>query len=421
MRMPTVSTGPALTLLLGVSQLVCWGISYYLVGVFGERIADDFGWARTAVHAGFSLALLVMGLGSGWAGRLVDRFGGRGVMMAGSALLALACVLLASSREAWGFSLAWAVMGVAMRLTLYDAAFATLVRLLGPGARRPIAQITLLGGLASTVFWPVGHALAESIGWRGAVFVYAAIALATVALHAVIPAISPAPQTPSPLPSPAQATAPTPAEPPAATAQDAPPRVEVDRLDAALFAAIFAIASFLNAAMSAHMIGLLAGVGVSAAAAVWVSALRGIGQSLARLAEVLFGARVEPLSLNLGASALLVAGFVIGPLGLWSLPAALGFAFFYGAGNGLLTITRGTVPLALFSAAGYGARVGRLLAPGFYLAAGAPLVFAWIMDGGGERAALWFACAMGVLVVVGAALLRRRHRPAAPAIADRVR
>ncbi len=411
MRMPTVSTGHALTLLLGVSQLVCWGISYYLVGVFGEHIAADLDWSRSAVHAGFSLALLVMGLGSGWAGRLVDRHGGRGVMMAGSGLLALACALLAASRGPVLFAAAWLVMGIAMRLTLYDAAFATLVRLLGPGARRPIAQITLLGGLASTVFWPLGHALAESIGWRGAVLVYAAIALATVALHAGIPRIVVAGGAPATAPAAATAEG-AGREPGESVGSPSPAPARVDRLDAALFAGIVAVGSFLNAAMSAHMIGLLIGVGVTAAAAVWVSALRGIGQSLARLGEVLFGARLSPLKLNLGASVLVVAGFVIGPIGLWTLPAALGFAFFYGAGNGLLTITRGTVPLVLFSATGYGALVGRLLAPSFFLAATAPLVFAWIMDGGGERAALWTACALAALVVFAAAVLRRRHASA---------
>lgn len=396
MRFPFVPTGYPLTLLLGVSQLVCWGISYYLVGVFGEQIAEDFGWARTSVHAGFSLALLVMGLGSGWAGRLIDRHGGRGVMATGSVLIALACLLLATSDGPLQFALAWIVMGVAMRMTLYDAAFATLVRLLGAQARRPIAQITLLGGLASTVFWPFGHLLAEHFGWRGAVFVYALIAIGTALLHGFVPRVPLLPEAGSP---------PSSAAP--APAQTIPP---IDRIDAALFATIVALTSFLNAAMSAHMIGLLVGVGVAASVAVWVSAFRGVGQSLARLGEVLFGAHLSPLTLNLGASGLLLLGFLVGPIGIWTFAAALGFAFLYGAGNGLLTITRGTVPLVLFSARGYGALVGRLLAPSFYFAAGAPLLFAWIMDGGGEQAALWTACAMGALVVVAAALLASRNR-----------
>src|SRR3546814_17733686 len=74
-----------------------------------------------------------------------------------------------------------------MRLTLYDAAFASLVRVGGHHARRPIAQITLLGGLASTVFWPLGHALVHYFDWRGALWAYAGFALLTIPLHLAIP------------------------------------------------------------------------------------------------------------------------------------------------------------------------------------------------------------------------------------------
>lgn len=154
---------------LGLAQLISWGITYYLIGGFGDAMIADLGWGRGAVYAGFSVALLVMALASPQAGRWIDRHGGRRVMAAGSVLNAAGCLALAASHDRWVYYAAWLVLGVAMRLTLYDAA---LARIAGAGARRAMAQITLLGGLASTVFWPLGHWIAGRVGWRGAVAAY---------------------------------------------------------------------------------------------------------------------------------------------------------------------------------------------------------------------------------------------------------
>ncbi|MBV8426857.1 MAG: MFS transporter, partial [Hyphomicrobiales bacterium] len=162
-----------LVLWLGLSQLICWGISYYLIGGFGDLIAADLGWSRSLVFGGFSAALVVMSLVSSVTGRVIDRHGGRAVMTAGSCLLALGCVGLSLAHDVVTYYAAWLVLGLAMRATLYDAAFASLARIGGPQARRPISQITLLGGLASTTFWPIGEGLSSLFGWRGAVLAYA--------------------------------------------------------------------------------------------------------------------------------------------------------------------------------------------------------------------------------------------------------
>ena len=172
---------------LGISQLVCWGISYYLIGVFGDLIVAELGWSRTLVYGGFSMALLVMGLSSPLVGRMIDRFGGGRVMAGGSVLCALGCAGLAVTQTLVAYYAAWICLGLAMRSTLYDAAFAALARIGGPGAGRSIAQITLLGGLASTCFWPIGHFLAEAFGWRGALFAYAGFAILTLPFHLAIP------------------------------------------------------------------------------------------------------------------------------------------------------------------------------------------------------------------------------------------
>jgi MFS family permease len=376
---------------LGAAQLVSWGISYYIIAPFGPLIAADLGWSAAAVHAGFSAALVAMGLTSGWIGRLIDRHGGGPVMAAGGLATALGCCALALARGPILYGAAWLVLGVAMRMTLYDAAFAALARLGGPAARRPMAHITLLGGLASTVFWPVGHWLAAALGWRAALLVYAALGLATALVYRSIPSGRHAAGDPAPV-----APAGSPRAPTAA---------------AALYALLVALTTFLNSGMSAHMIGILAGLGVAASAAVGLSTLRGVGQSTARLGEVLFGAGLHPLALGVIAVSLLPIAFLAGLAAGGSLAAGAAYAFLFGAGNGLLTIVRGTAPLILFDHRVYGAVVGRLLAPSFFLSALAPLVYALVIDNGGERAALIASIAIAALAWVAAvALAARRPR-----------
>lgn len=380
---------------LGVSQLVCWGISYYLIGGFGTRMAEDLGWSRALVFGGFSMALLVGGLVSPMVGRMIDRHGGRLTMSGGSVLIAVGCAGIALAREVIPYYAAWLCLGVGMRMTLYDAAFATLARIGGPAAKRPIAQITLLGGLASTAFWPIGEGLAALFGWRGAVLAYAAIALLTVPLHMSLPNGQYG-------------------DTPKGQAAEHPPPLAAGpreaRIAGLLYALIVALTSLLNSAMSAHMIGLLSGLGVATAVAVWISTLRGVGQSLARLCEVLFGRAVDPFDLSIGAALLLPFCFAVGLLSGEVALAALAFAFFYGAGNGLLTITRGTLPLMLFDPRHYGAIVGRLLLPSFLLQATAPLAYALVIEHAGDGAALILSVAIALVILLCAVVLKLRFR-----------
>lgn len=377
---------------LGLSQLLCWGVSYYLIGLFGEVMAADLGQGLPAIHGGFTLALVVMGLVSSAVGRAIDRQGGRAVMVAGSLLMAAGCVGLALAHGLVLYYASWVLLGLAMRMALYDAAFAALARIGGRAARKPISQITLLGGLASSVMWPVGQWLAEGLGWRGALYVYALLALATVPLHLVIlpdrhiepvPADGGAPGMPAP------------ASPPSTLAS-------------ILYALIVALTGMLNSGLSAHMIGMLTGLGMLPALAVWVSTLRGVGQSAARLAEIQFGKRLSAFGLAILATGLIVPCFLL-PVGFGAAPAAgIGFALLFGAGNGLVTIVRGALPLALFDPARYGQIVGRLITPGFFVSALAPLLYALVIEHFGDTAALWmsFLLALGALAAALVLALR---------------
>ena len=380
---------------LGVSQLISWGVSYYLIGMFGEAIAADLGWGRDVVYGGFALGLLVMGLASPLTGRLIDRHGGRRVMVTGSILNAVGCAMLGLCHGLTSYFLVWACLGLGMRLTLYDAAFAALARIGGPLARGPMSQITLLGGLASTISWPVGHLLSEQFGWRQALFVYAGFALMTVPLHLAIPdgryADLAEPQVSARR------------QPLAATKREL-------FIAGGLYAVIATMTNFLNAGMSAHMIGILVGLGGAATISVWIATLRGVGQSSARLCEVLFGRRVDPLALNLLACLLMPLSFVAGLYSGASPAAAVVFAFAYGACNGILTITRGTLPLLLFDYRTYGSFVGRLIAPSFMLSAAAPVIYAALIDRFGETSGLHVSTACAVMMLAAALLLSLMFR-----------
>lgn len=313
-------------------------------------------------------------------------------MVAGSLLIAAGCGLLSVARGAAVYYGAWLVLGIGMRATLYEAAFAALARLGGPAARRSISQVTLLGGLASTVFWPAGNALADAFGWRRAVLAYAGLALLTVPIHLGIPegrhahGAGEARSFTAPL---------------ATTAGE---RV----LAGSLYAIIATLTTFLNTGMSAHMIGILAGLGAGASAAVWISTLRGVGQSSARLGEVLSGGRTSPLVLGVVAAGLLPVSFVAGLWGGTSRGAAVAFALAFGAGNGLVTIVRGTLPLVLFDPRAYGTVVGGLLVPSFLVAAAAPLAYSVVIERFGEAAALHLSTGAAALVLAGSLALRAR-------------
>ncbi|MBT2570131.1 MFS transporter [Planococcus sp. ISL-110] len=386
---------------LGVSQLICWGISYYLIAAFGVRIAEDLAWSESIVYGGFSAALVIMAFTSPLTGQLIDRFGGKVVMTAGSVLLALGCGGIALSYSTGVYYASWMLLGLAMRLCLYDAAFAALARIGGVHAKRPISQITLLGGLASTIFWPIGFFLAETFGWRAALLIYAGFALLTIPLHLSLPtgrfddqAKAVGNNTVTSF-SPATVT------------------TKEQWIAASLYALVFTLLNFLNSAMSTHMITLLAGLGLTAALSVWVSTFRGIGQSLARVCEVLFGAHLHPTSLTILASMLLPLGFAIGLFSGQFLTAALLFAFLFGAGNGLMTITRGTLPLVLFDPNTYGTLVGKLLVPGFLLSAISPIVYTYIIHHFGEQTALIISTVLAFIIFALSLVLKSRYHPAA--------
>ncbi|WMD19849.1 MFS transporter [Achromobacter seleniivolatilans] len=377
---------------LGMTQLVGWGVTFYLIGALGPAMAADLGWNAATVYGGFSAAIVAMALVSPLAGRLVDQWGGHRVMPAGAAVAAAGCAGLALSHSLIPYYAAWALLGVGMRFCLYDAAFASLARAAGPAARRPMSQITLFGGLASTVMWPVGHALSGWLGWRGAVLGYAALALATLPLYLALP----------------RKRYQMPREDRGNVSSGLARSAGERRLAGGLYALIAMLTNFVAAGNAAHLISMLSGLGLASALAVSVAALWGVGQFAARLADVALGSRLHPLTLTLAVSALLPLCFLLALISGGNVYAASAYALLYGACNGLLTIARGTLPLALFDFRHYGALVGALLIPSFLLTAIAPVAYAYVVEQYGARAAMALSAGLALAILLAAFVLRRR-------------
>ncbi len=378
---------------LGVTQIVAWGAIYYSPVLLVPLIAAERGWSLSFAMAGFSLALLVAGVVSPRIGAAIDRHGGHAVMTAGSLVGACGLLGLAVAEHPLAYLAAWTVIGLGLAGSLYDAAFATLGRIFGADARRPITILTLAGGFASTVGWPVTHLLIGAVGWRGAyVALAAALALVCAPLHALaLPRERATDRTADAGASPAARPAVLPST----------------GLAFLLTAAAFAAYGFIPSALSAHLLAIFGRSGIDAATAVAIGALFGPAQVAARVLELGFGRNLHPLWLaRLAVSLLLSAFAMLALFGISPASAAL-FAVMFGAGNGLITIARGAVPLSLFGPVGYGAVIGRMAGPWLAMQAAAPLVLAFAIERASDPVALALAAAFGAISLVCFATVRR--------------
>lgn len=393
-------------LALGTAQTLAWASSYYLPAVLATAMALELGVSRPTVFAMFSAALLVSALVGPLAGRFIDQQGGRPVLLASNAVFALGLAALGLAQGPVSLALAWLVLGLAMGCGLYDAAFASLVRLYDRDSRSVITGITLLAGFASTVGWPLSSLLEAHFGWRATCFVWAGLHLLLgLPLNALLPRLPmPADARPTPTPTPTLTPSPNPGQAGALSSGPAMSRAQ-HRRTAALLATLFAMLGFVSTALAAHLPALLQAAGASLTVAVLAGSLMGPAQVAARVLEfgvmgrfsALLSARLAALAHPVGALLLLS----VGPM------AALPFAVLHGGGNGLLTIVRGTLPLALFGAAGYGARQGWIALPGRLLGALSPWLFGLAIAQWGARA-LWLSAAM---CLISLACLLALHLP----------
>jgi MFS family permease len=374
---------------LGTTQTLAWASSYYLPAILADPIGRDLGVSSNWIFAAFSAALVISAMLGPRIGRQIDLVGGRSVLSASNVTLAAGLTVLGCSHSIPVLALAWLLLGIGMGFGLYDAAFAALGRIYGENARNSITGITLIAGFASTVGWPLTAWGLDSIGWRNTCFAWAAahMLLGLPVNFFMLPVVTGAK---------------------AAVASAVKPHIPIDRT-MILLAFTFAAAWSVTGAMAAHMPRILEAAGATTVQAVAAGALFGPAQVVARIIEASFLKRYHPLLSTrlaclthpIGAAILAIAGG----------GASSVFSIFFGLGNGILTIARGTLPLAIFGPQNYGYRLGIIGAPARMAQAAAPLVFGLLIDSMGS----------GVLIVTSAlslsalvALCLLRQEPAAP-------
>jgi MFS family permease len=367
----------AAVLALGVTQITAWGTSYYCLGVLAGPISQDTGWSRGFVFLGFTVALLVMGVVSNAVGRAIDRRGARAVMTIGTLLVSAGLFALGHVRSEPMYLVVWAFLGFGMRLCLYDAAFAALVQVAPSRGRQAISYLTLFGAFASSVFWLVGHALEERVGWRQTLVLFALINLVVcLPLHwfglARREAAERGPAAPTP---------------PAASPDG--PRLEGRARSVAvvLFALIMSLNGFVFGVVSVQLVPLLEAAGLTTALAVWVASLKGVAQFGGRVVEIVFARNLRAITVGRIAIGVLPPSLLLLLTGTGSLPMVVAFTLLMGASQGVITIVRGAVPLALFGAKGYGTVLGLIATPVLVVNAASPAVFGWIVDHWGWRTA----------------------------------
>ena len=369
---------------LGTAQTIAWASTYYLPAILAAPMARDLGISTVWVFAAFSGAMVISALLAPWGGARIDRLGGRSLLVASSLLFATGLVVLGLMQGPWSLCLGWLLIGTGMGIGLYESAFAALAAIYGSKARPSITGITLLAGFASTVGWPLSAIMEAEIGWRGACFVWAAIHLViALPLNAILPpGVQPRPVIDQTL---------------------SPEEKRRSRFAMAVLAYLFAVTYFTSTSMASHLPRLLEAYGATTAVAVAAGALIGPAQVGARIVEFSLLKSVHPLiSAKFAAAAHPVAVLALLLVGA---PAAYAFTLVHGAGNGILTISKGTLPLALFGPAGYGYRQGLLNAPGRFVQSFAPLIFGFALDRYGADS-IWLTGLLGVTAVMALMALK---------------
>ena len=386
-------TGRAI-LALGITQIVGYGTLYYAFGVLAIQLTTEVGVSLPFAYGAFSVALLAGGVVAPLAGRAIDRHGAQRVMALGSIAAALTLALLSQASGPAMLVAALILVEMVSATVLYDAAFAALAQSAGPArARRAITLMTLIAGFASTLFWPLTHVLTESLGWRQTYLVFAALhLLVCLPLHLSL-ARSGAARDSGAAGGPAPAAL-------------LPP----ERQGKAMFwlATGFSLAGVVMSALTVQWVPLLQATGLSPTDAVAAGACLGPAQVGVRVIDLFFGVRRHPMTMALlsaGFLALALGLLIVLPTGLWG---AMIFAAVFGLANGLTSIVRGTVPLALFGAEGYAARLGVLA--GFRLASSAMAPFALSLALVSLGADITVALAFGVTLaaVMALAMVPRR-------------
>jgi len=349
--------------ILAFTQIASWGSLYYAFSIVAPSIGQELGMRAELVYGAFSWSLLVAGLVATPTGILLDRFGGQWVMATGSLVCGIGLIWLSQAAGMLSYFGAWTVLGIAMSLTLYEAAFATINRKFHQNSRQVISTLTLFAGFASTVFWPLTLQLNTIIGWRHTYFSFGIVQLLLcLPLHLMLGRDVPAAHAPHTTPERSHTLA------------------EALRHPAFWkLAMAFSANMFIFSALSVHLIPLLKDFGHAETLAVLMSALIGPMQVAGRICERSFARDAAPQTVGKFTFAALPAAVLVLLLfgtHAWSVAV---FCILYGLSNGILTIVRGTIPQAMFGRQNYGAISGAMAGPSLLAKAAGPLVAAAIL------------------------------------------
>ena len=379
---------------LGIAQILAWGTSFYFPAVFAGPIVADTGWSLGAVVGGTSVGLLVAGLISPQVGRIIDRHGGRPVLLASSVFYAAGLIGIAVAQTLALYLGAWVVLGIGMGTGLYDAVFAALGRMYGHEARTPITNLTLFGGFASTICWPLSAFMIDHVGWRAACLIYAGLHV-LVALPLQMSVVRQLPKAESAIGGNGKAAA-------------AAPPIAHESLIFALLALVLSLAAGVGSILVVHLLIFLQARGVDFATAVGLGTIFGPAQVSARLVERLAGGRYHPIWTMIASCALMSVGLIL----LASrFPVLLLVILFYGAGYGISWIGRGTLPLALFGPVRFPRLMGRLAFPSLIIQALAPSVGAFAIEKIGVNATIGVLTVLALINVVLIGALWTACRP----------
>ena len=367
---------------LGIAQILAWGTSFYFPAVFAEPIVAETGWSLGLVVAGTSIGLLTAGLISPQVGRIIDTHGGRPVLLASSSFYAAGLVGVGLSHSLPVYLLAWVLIGMGMGTGLYDAVFAALGRMYGSEARGPITNLTLFGGFASTICWPLSAFMIDHVGWRSACLIYAALHL-----FVMLPLQVSVVRAPEKVRSGHNGK----------NVSGETSRIDNETLIFALLAVVLSIAAGIGSIVVVHLLIFLQARGVDFALAVTLGTIFGPAQVGARVVERLFGNRYHPIWTMIASCMLMAVGLL---MLFGAVPALVLVILLYGAGYGISWIGRGTLPLALFGPARFPRLMGKLAFPSLIVQALAPSAGALMIEARGSDATIGVLTLLALINVV---------------------
>lgn len=340
--------------ILGLGQMVAFASSYYLLGVLGEPMARAFDLPASAVFAALSVAFLISAALTPFGGRWIERRGGRRVLGAAHLAFTGALSLIACAPSGAVLLAGVALLGLGMSVGMYGTAFALLVQIHGPAARRPITAVSLLGALGGGLGWPISRMVIEAADWRTACLVWATAHLLVCLPLTVL--LLPGHR----------------ASPPCPKADRARPVLWDRRM--IQIAGVFAGGWMVSTAMGAHLPRLLGDLGLSPVHAAWAAGLTAASAVAARLFDLLLLHRSHPVLTVRIAALFHPLGALLAVLGGARLAPML--AVGQGLGNGMLSVASGVLPLHVFGPDRYAVRQALVLTPARYLQAIAPAAYA---------------------------------------------